>query len=532
MNLCKGVLATQLLVALALAGCGSDLKKDESGEKGNVGRIAARLTLPDGTSISSVHYQITGPFATMGDVPVQDSTILTFRVGGLPVDPAAYHIALTATTTSTPAQSCSGGADFNIANNDVTMVNLVLTCGEAVDEEGDVVVNGTVNSVCPIVTAITALPGEVTVTHSVSLTAKTSSPVAVAWTGAGGTFGTPNALATTFTCVDAGTHTLTVAVDSDGCDDSYTVDIICTGLGVCGNGTEEAGEQCDLGAANSDTGACTTGCHDAICGDTFVQAGVEQCDDGGNVNGDGCSSTCQIEPPPAAVCGNGGAPEAGEDCDDGNTVTEACDYGDTDGCTVCDSTCHNVAGATAFCGDSIPNGGEQCDDGPTGSATCTASCTSVAGPSACETCRAANCTNYQGFINAVAGCFDAGSAGQDARAVFGPTAGAFTAAQVQLCVDAMACAEANNCGHTAGSIANDCYCGAFHTTPTVFGLDECAASGPDGTPPCRDEWEAMTGQTAPGLVLASISDAENTIAGWAYFLLECDATQCNEECVQ
>jgi hypothetical protein len=74
----------------------------------------------------------------------------------------------------------------------------------------------------------------------------------------------------------------------------------------------------------------------------------------------------------------------------------------------------------------------------------------------------------------------------------------------------------------------------------VFGLDECTATGPENTgtaaapiySPCRDEWEAITGQTAPGLVLASISDAENTIAGWAYFLLECEETFCHDECVE
>lgn len=35
--------------------------------------------------------------------------------------------------------------------------------------------------------------------------------------------------------------------------------------------------------------ACST-----ICGDGIV-AGLEQCDDGNNVNNDGCSSTCTIE---------------------------------------------------------------------------------------------------------------------------------------------------------------------------------------------------------------------------------------------
>merc|ERR1712125_123142 len=39
----------------------------------------------------------------------------------------------------------------------------------------------------------------------------------------------------------------------------------------------------------------TEDCKIARCGDGFVQEGVEQCDDGNNENGDGCSSSCQVE---------------------------------------------------------------------------------------------------------------------------------------------------------------------------------------------------------------------------------------------
>jgi cysteine-rich repeat protein len=65
------------------------------------------------------------------------------------------------------------------------------------------------------------------------------------------------------------------------------------------------------------------------CGNGVVEAG-EACDDGGIISGDGCSSTCAVEPgwictgQPSAcgatsVCGDG-VLEGGEECDDGNAV--------------------------------------------------------------------------------------------------------------------------------------------------------------------------------------------------------------------
>ncbi|HSK03882.1 MAG TPA: hypothetical protein VK932_21665, partial [Kofleriaceae bacterium] len=62
------------------------------------------------------------------------------------------------------------------------------------------------------------------------------------------------------------------------------------------------------------------------------------------------------------VCGNGEV-EAGEGCDDGNTVLEACAYGATS-CVVCDATCQPVDGAVSVCGDAtVDPAHEVCDDG-------------------------------------------------------------------------------------------------------------------------------------------------------------------------
>ncbi len=64
-----------------------------------------------------------------------------------------------------------------------------------------------------------------------------------------------------------------------------------------------------------------------VCGNGIIEIG-EGCDDGNLLNGDGCSSLCQIEilpSSPFAECGNG-ILEQGELCDDGNLI-------DGDGCS-------------------------------------------------------------------------------------------------------------------------------------------------------------------------------------------------------
>ncbi len=171
----------------------------------------------------------------------------------------------------------------------------------------------------------------------------------------------------------------------------------CVATWVCGNGHIDPGEVCDDGNTVSNDGCsadCKTiesgfTCPDVngnggpcvaappnVCGDGNV-AGNEQCDDGNVVSGDGCSSTCAVEPgytcPTAdapctkiVYCGNG-IVDGNDQCDDGNNVAN-------DGCSptcklepgfACVSTgtppksvCHPTV-----CGDGVKEGSEQCDDG-------------------------------------------------------------------------------------------------------------------------------------------------------------------------
>jgi cysteine-rich repeat protein len=83
---------------------------------------------------------------------------------------------------------------------------------------------------------------------------------------------------------------------------------------ICGDGEIDDGEECD-DANNVQTDACTNACALAICGDGFIQAGVEACDDANNVQTDACLNTCV-----AARCGDGQVRAGVEACDDGNQV--------------------------------------------------------------------------------------------------------------------------------------------------------------------------------------------------------------------
>ncbi|MBX3272894.1 MAG: DUF4215 domain-containing protein [Sandaracinaceae bacterium] len=120
--------------------------------------------------------------------------------------------------------------------------------------------------------------------------------------------------------------------------------------GFCGDGLLDRGEECDDGN-NRDGDGCSASCRvEVFCGDGILDPG-EECDDGNNRNGDGCSASCRIEGP-AAVCGNR-VVEPGEECDDGNRVSgDGC----SSSCTI-ESTGYLVCNVPGDC-----NGRDMCFD--------------------------------------------------------------------------------------------------------------------------------------------------------------------------
>lgn len=113
----------------------------------------------------------------------------------------------------------------------------------------------------------------------------------------------------------------------EGCDDGDRrsgdgCSALCT-FEFCGDGIVQPGlnEQCDVADPLAPP-ECVS-CRIPRCGDGFFTAN-EQCDDGNERSGDGCSATCRAE-----FCGDGLVqPLLGEQCDDGDQLCG-------DGCCFC-----------------------------------------------------------------------------------------------------------------------------------------------------------------------------------------------------
>jgi fibro-slime domain-containing protein len=183
----------------------------------------------------------------------------------------------------------------------------------------------------------------------------------------------------------------------------------CVSTIACGNSKKEPGESCDDGGIVAGDGCSATCRSEratmAVCGDGQRTAG-EQCDDGGTAPGDGCDATCRVEATiDVGKLPSGANPllwswdcEPGQPCtvkrcgDQDVAGTEQCDDGNNDmgdGCTpTCrkEPSCRTAEGQStacvSSCGDGLilPGDLEQCDDGNLQDGDgCSSSCTPEAG---------------------------------------------------------------------------------------------------------------------------------------------------------
>jgi cysteine-rich repeat protein len=136
----------------------------------------------------------------------------------------------------------------------------------------------------------------------------------------------------------------------DPCDDhenpsSCPEDCESSGDGICEPAELPDERDCRGGTVSECVDCEGPECTPDNCGNGAPQVG-EECDDGNTMDGDGCSADCKLEPP---TCGNG-VIEDPEECDDSNTV-------DGDGCSA------DCKLEPPTCGDGLVEGTEECDDG-------------------------------------------------------------------------------------------------------------------------------------------------------------------------
>jgi len=169
----------------------------------------------------------------------------------------------------------------------------------------------------------------------------------------------------------SGTTTVTCNLGTLLSGNGATIDIVVhsTGAGIKSNKVSVSARLADPNLSNNSITVSTQVIGPpSVCGNGIKEAN-EQCDDGNTISGDGCSSTCHTEAPPAPVCGNGTA-ETGEECDDGNTVSD-------DGCS---ATCQTET-SPPICGNGAVETGETCDDGNTASGDgCDSACQAESPP--------------------------------------------------------------------------------------------------------------------------------------------------------
>lgn len=141
---------------------------------------------------------------------------------------------------------------------------------------------------------------------------------------------------------------------SAGCNETTHM---CPATTIAANGT----------ACGSSLVCIYGNCYDSFCGDGAVDAAMnEQCDDGNNVNGDGCDTDCTFSCSTASDC-TGTLPSTCLQwaCGTNHRCAMAAD-GSKDGQSCgTGGTCTSGACTAGTCGNGTLDAGEQCDDGNT-----------------------------------------------------------------------------------------------------------------------------------------------------------------------
>ncbi len=272
-------------------------------------------------SLSSGDYALT--LSATGKLPDGTSVPCTSPKTGFHVNSGANTFVgdITMTCTITSQVDTSGSATADVSVNTVT--NSQGSVIETFTYGPRSVQGKTVAGVC------TFSPITIKVQNS-------NTAIAYSWASTpDGTF-TMNTANTsgTYNCASPGDKTLTLTGKLNGETSTKSVTVTCAPCGTCGNGILEAGEQCDDGLAHCvackivpvcgdniidapetceppNTATCSATCGPVACGDGVLNVG-EQCDNGAansNTTPNACRTNCT-----KPSCGDG-VVDTGEQCD-------------------------------------------------------------------------------------------------------------------------------------------------------------------------------------------------------------------------
>ena len=232
------------------------------------------------------------------------------------------------------------------------------------------------------------------------------------------------------------------------CDDNSTID----GDGCSSTCQIETGFKC-TGGSPSSKDTCV-----AVCGDG-VRVGPETCDDANPVADDGCSATCQVEP--GFTC-SGGSNTTRDICVPCHSSCAMCSGATANDCTVCAAaTPFSIDGTPGRCLASCTPEGKYADSSQVCQA-CDSTCGTCTGPSSseCLSCTSSS-TPFLHSGSCIASC---------------PVDGTFVDVQgsVNLCT---ACHS--TCQQCSGSGSTDCTSCPSSGTP-LMDSGACVSACPDG----------------------------------------------------
>ena len=176
---------------------------------------------------------------TRNGEPLRSGTIDTsapyasasLEVFGLPPG-SGYSIEMFATSVEGWAVSCVGSAIFDVAAGYATLVDVMMDCDSGMPQvQGHARVGGRFDSCTPQLILVIVGPLETSVGNQIDLAVQAHSevgnPIDYLWTSSSGEIADPSAAATTYTCHEAGDHSITITASEgiDSCD--WTVPVTC-----------------------------------------------------------------------------------------------------------------------------------------------------------------------------------------------------------------------------------------------------------------------------------------------------------------